>query len=182
MEQAEGVAPLGLDLADRFLIFLQALVDRIQKRFQILSRRLFALAKARVGAFEKRFLRAIEHHLPDLAKLRGERRLRILQPRNLRVMRFVARFLLAEQRGKPDVGGLARLGLGGKVGHRALEPFRKPVALGLERARLAAGEEPADQAANGKGNKGDDKRGSIHGGNIGRTTPVWLVGNSDHSR
>src|SRR3546814_5279784 len=70
---AKGVAPFRLDLAHRVLIFLQPLVDRVQQRLQILPGALFALLEARVGAFEKRLLRPVEHRLFDLAKLRGER-------------------------------------------------------------------------------------------------------------
>src|SRR3546814_8497163 len=79
VEHAKGVAPFRLDLAHRVLIFLQPLVDRVQQRLQILHGALFALLEARVGAFEKRLLRPVEHRLSDLTKLRGERRLRILE-------------------------------------------------------------------------------------------------------
>src|SRR3546814_20438177 len=53
-------------------------------------------SEARLGAFEERFLRTIEHDLPDLAELRGERGLCILELRDLRVVRRVARALFAE--------------------------------------------------------------------------------------
>src|SRR3546814_2182401 len=84
-------------LTDRFLIFLQAFVYRVQQGFQILPRGCLAFLEARLGAFEERFLRTIEHDLPDLAELRGERGLCILELRDLRVVRRVARALFAEQ-------------------------------------------------------------------------------------
>ncbi len=134
-------------------------MDGMEQRLQILPRGRLALPEARLGTFEERLLRTVEHHLPDLAELRGQRGLRVLELRDLRIMRLVARALFAEQRRKPDIRRLARLGLGGKVGHGVFEPLRQPVALGLERARLAAGEKPADQAADSEGDKGDDERG-----------------------
>src|SRR3546814_16552425 len=38
LEQAEGVAPFGLDLTDRFLIFLHAFVFRVQQGIQFFPR------------------------------------------------------------------------------------------------------------------------------------------------
>src|SRR3546814_6906638 len=104
-------------------------------------------SEARLGAFEERFLRTIEHDLPDLAELRGERGLCILELRDLRVVRRVARALFAEQGRKLDIGRLARFGLGREGGDGALEPIRKRVTFGLERPRLPAGEKTADKTA-----------------------------------
>ncbi|BBB13150.1 PTS IIA-like nitrogen-regulatory protein PtsN [Sphingopyxis sp. FD7] len=72
-------------------------------------------------------------------------------------MRRIARLLLGEQRRELNVRGLASLGLGGQIGHGRLEPLGQPVALGLQRPRLTTGEQPADQGADDKGNKGDTK-------------------------
>src|SRR3546814_15237311 len=95
---AKGVAPFRLDLAHRVLIFLQPLVDRVQQRLPILPGALFALLEARVGAFEKRLLRSVEHPLSDLATLRGDRRLRLLASCDLPLLARLARLLPGHHR------------------------------------------------------------------------------------
>src|SRR3546814_16583710 len=92
------------DVCSADLIFFEPLVNGREQRLQILSRAFLALLEARLGAFEKRLLRLAEHRLPDLAELRGQRRLRVLEMRDLRIVRSIARLMLEMGKGSGGEG------------------------------------------------------------------------------
>ena len=72
-EQAEVLAPVLLDLADDFLIALEAVVDRLEHGGERLARGRLAFLEALVGALEELLLRAFEQLPADFGELRAER-------------------------------------------------------------------------------------------------------------
>ena len=69
MEQAKGIAALGLDLGDLLFIFLQPFVHRLEQRLDALPGRFLRLAKARLGPIKKLFLGRFQQLTTDFAEL-----------------------------------------------------------------------------------------------------------------